>query len=156
MQAQRDYFAAEHDGTSEVYAQRLVSRAGKHDGLYWPSADGDAESPFGPMLSGAACEGDVVTEVAKQPFHGYYFRTLCAQGAHAPGGSKSFLDEKGLMSGGFAMLAWPDKYGNSGVMTFQVNEAGVVFQKDLGPETEKLALKIQAYDPDDSWSATTD
>ncbi len=91
-----------------------------------------------------------------QPFHGYYFRILEAQGPSAPGGARSYLDKKDRLTRGFAAIAWPSKHGNSGVMTFQVNQQGIVFQKDLGPETETAVAAIEAYDPDESWHPTGD
>ena len=91
-----------------------------------------------------------------QPFHGYLFRILEGQGKNAPGGEYSYLDKKGLMTRGFAAIAWPAKYGNSGIMTFQVNEQGIIFQKDLGNETDAVVATIDAYDPDESWYPTGD
>ena len=92
----------------------------------------------------------------RDPYHGYFFRTLKAQGKSAPGGEKSYLDANGLMTGGFAAIAWPAVYGKGGVMTFVVNQQGIVFQKDLGEETEKAAAAITVYDPDETWDPTAD
>jgi Protein of unknown function (DUF2950) len=156
VDAQREYIAEGRDGNPRAYARRLVSCDGKHDGLYWPSAVGEPESPFGPRVAGAACEEDTGDRGKRLPFHGYYFRTLYAQGESAPGGAKNYADDKGLMTGGFALIAWPAKYGKSGVMTFQVNRAGIVFQKNLGADTEKQAGQIHAYNPDNTWVATAD
>jgi hypothetical protein len=116
-------------------------------------AEGEAE-PARPLYADAAPEHMQSTE--HLPFHGYYFKILEVQGKSAPGGERSYLDKKGLLTGGFAAVAWPAKYGNSGVMTFQLNQQGIVFQKDLGAETEKVAPAIAAYDPDDSWQPTRD
>lgn len=156
VEAQREYRAEGRDGNSPAYAHRLISAEGKRDGLYWPTAEGEPESPFGPMVAAAACEEGKGDEGQRQPFHGYYFRTLCAQGQHAPGGAKNFVDGKGLMTGGCALLAWPAHYGSTGVMTFEVSHDGIVFQKNLGADTEKLAPAIQAYDPDDTWDPAAD
>jgi hypothetical protein len=155
VDAQREYFAEERDGNPHAYAGWLVSSDGQHDGLYWPDVEGEPESPFGPMLVSAACEDVEGSQGQRMPFHGYYFRTLRAQGLHAPGGAKSYIDDEGLMTGGFALLAWPKDAG-TGVMTFQVNQCGIVFQKNLGPDSAKLAAEILAYDPDETWVATAD
>ena len=154
VDAQREYKTQGRDRNAPSYARRFRSTEGKHDGLYWPIAEGDAESPLGPLYADAAEEQMQSTE--HLPFHGYYFKILEVQGKNAPGGERSYLDKKGLLTGGFAAVAWPAKYGNSGVMTFQINQQGIVFQKDLGAETEKVAPAIAAYDPDDSWNPTRD
>jgi hypothetical protein len=151
VDAQREYRAEERDGNSPAYARRLISCDGKRDGLYWPTADDEPQSPFGPMVAQAACEEEKADGGQRLPFHGYYFKTLCAQGKHASGGAKNYVDDKGLMTGGCALLAWPAHYGSTGVMTFEVSQVGIVFQKDLGADTEKLAPAIQSYDPDDTW-----
>ena len=158
VDAQREYQAEGRDGLPPAYARKVISSEGKHDGLYWPSAENEPESPFGPLIAAAASEG--YTNLANKPegervpYHGYYFRTLTAQGKHAPGGQQNYLDDAGRMTRGFALLAWPAKYGNSGVMTFFVNSRGIVYQKDLGEETEAAAAKIVAFDPDESWDPT--
>jgi len=100
-------------------------------------------------------EADVHAGVP-QPFHGYYYRILKAQGPAAPGGKASYLDDNGLMTRGFAVIAWPAKYGNSGVMTFMINQRDIVFQKDLGPDTDAIAKAIDSFDPDPGWSPTGD
>jgi len=155
VDAQREYESAAHDGEPRVFARKVFSTAGKHDGLYWPSAEGEPESPFGPEVAEAATAGYTHEEEPK-PFHGYWYRVLLEQGSHAPGGAKSFVDEHGKMTRGFAMLAWPAKHGNSGVMTFLVGSQGIVYQKDLGEGTEAAAAKITSFDPDDSWDPTGD
>jgi hypothetical protein len=152
VDAQREYIAVGRDGKPPSYARRFRSTEGAHDGLYWPVAEGEAESPLGPLYAGAA--QDALQNVEPQPFHGYHYRILEGQGKNAPGGERSYLDKKGLMTRGFAAVAWPSKYGNSGIMTFQVNQQGIVFQKDLGSETETLVASIKAYDPDESWQPT--
>jgi hypothetical protein len=157
VDAQREYFAAGRDGNPPAYAQKLWSDEGKHDGLYWPSAAGEPESPVGEFVAKAAGEGyRRGTDPAPDPYHGYYYRILKAQGKSAPGGEKSYLDEKGLMTKGFAAIAWPAVYGQGGVMTFIVNQQGIVFQKDLGEETEKAAAAITAFNPDEGWDPTAD
>jgi len=154
VDAQREYKTQGRDHNVPAFARRFRSSEGKHDGLYWPVAEGEAESPLGPLYADAAAEQMQSTE--HLPFHGYYFKILEVQGKNAPGGARSYLDKKGLLTGGFGAVAWPAKYGNSGVMTFQINQQGIVFQKDLGAETEKVAPAIASYDPDDTWQPTRD
>jgi hypothetical protein len=154
VDAQREYASASRDGAAPAYARTIFSSEGHHDGLYWPTAEGEPESPLGPLMAEAALEGYAPGEKSPQPFHGYYYRVLLEQGPKAPGGARSFLDEKGRMTRGFALLAWPAKYGNSGVMTFQVNQQGIVYQRDLGEKTETQVAKIKAYSPDESWDPT--
>jgi hypothetical protein len=117
---------------------------------------GEPESPIGDLVAKAATGAATQGDDGPDPYHGYFFRLLTSQGKSAPGGAKSYLDEKGLMTGGYAAIAWPGRYGNSGVMTFIVNQQGIVFQKDLGAETEKAAAAITAYDPDETWDPTGD
>jgi hypothetical protein len=133
------------------------SSPGKRDGLYWEANVGEDESPIGPLMASATREGYRGSDGGgtTQPFHGYVYRVLTAAGPHAPGGSGSYIKD-GRMTGGFALLAYPVRYGSSGVMSFQVNAQGIVFQKDLGPDTEAIAQKITAYDPDDSWDPVDD
>jgi hypothetical protein len=154
VDAQQDYFARRkaETGTGE-YAQHLVSTNGRHDGLYWPATAGETESPLGPLVDQAVDEGYPGATSARRmiPYQGYFFRILKAQGDDAPGGAKGYI-RNGRMTEGFALLAWPASYGASGVMTFQVNQGGVVFQKDLGPRTETLAREITRFDPDLSWA----
>ncbi len=153
--AQRDYAHRRQraDGVAE-YAQHLRSTPGKRDGLYWEVKAGEEESPIGPLIASASAEGyRAKGEGDPEPFHGYIYRALRAAGPHAPGGARSYVKD-GRMTGGFALLAYPVRYGASGIMTFQVNENGVVFQKDLGPRTDEIAAGITAYDPDDSWNPT--
>ncbi len=158
VEAQREYQAQGRDGQPPAYARLVVSTAGKHDGLFWPTAENEPESPFGPLIAAASRDG--YEKLGSQPdgepnaFHGYYYRTLTAQGAHAPGGARSYLDEAGHLTHGFAAIAWPAKYGNSGVMTFLVSSRGIVYQKDLGDETDAAIAKITAFDPDESWDPT--
>ena len=133
------------------YAQKILSEEGKHDGLYWPAADGDPESPIGPQIAEAASEGYRKGQPGQPiPFHGYIYSVLKAQGKSATGGATSYV-RNGRMTRGFAFRAYPAAYRSSGVMTFIVNQEGVVSQKDLGPDTTRLAPSITAYDPDSSW-----
>ena len=154
VDAQRAYFEQSKDagGTGE-YAQRLVSAPGRHDGLYWPAAAGGPESPFGPLVAQAEEEGypgDI--EAGRQmPYQGYDFRILGAQGPQAPGGAKNYI-ENGRMTGGFALVAWPARFGVSGVMTFLVNQDGVVFQKGLGQNTAAEAAAMTRFNPDLTWA----
>lgn len=154
VDAQREYFAGGWAGKPPAYARRIRSSEGARDGLYWPAGEGEVESPLGPLFADAAITRQ--QQAGPQPFHGYYFRIVEAQGPSAPGGSRSYLDNVDRLTRGFAAVAWPAKYGNSGVMTFQVNQQGIVFQKDLGPETETAVSAIEAYDPDESWQPTGD
>ena len=156
VEAQREYAAADRDGKGAgAFAAKFVSTAGKRDGLYWPVAEGESPSPLGPLAAAAAHEGYKRKGDAPVPFHGYYFRVLTAQGAHAPGGAKNYVRD-GRLTGGFAFVAYPASYGVSGVMTFVVNQQGIVFQKNLGPQTSTLAAKATRYDPDRSWEPVTD
>lgn len=147
---------AEHEYASKdcarcgttVFAQKLISTPGKRDGLYWEAREGEPESPLGPLVARAAREGYVDADLS--PFHGYYYRILTAQGKHAEGGAYSYL-KNGKMILGFALVAYPAEYGNSGVMTFIVNQKGDVYQKNLGKKTRQLAEKLQRFDPDPSW-----
>jgi hypothetical protein len=135
-----------------VFAQKIRSEPGKHDGLYWESTGGSDESPLGPLFAEATGEGYAVNEpsATPQPFHGYYFRILTAQGPNAPGGAQDYVKD-GKMTGGFAMVAWPAEYGQSGIMTFLVNRQGVVFEKDLGAQTPEVMKAMTTYDPDKTW-----
>ena len=148
MDAENEY--AEKDRTGDgagVYAQRVVSSPGKKDGLFW--RDDRDPSPLGELAAQASAEGYKVGEQAT-PYHGYYFRILKGQGSDAPGGALDYV-VKGKMIGGFALIAYPAEYGNSGVMTFMVNHAGTVYEKDLGERTERIARRIYLFDPDQTW-----
>jgi hypothetical protein len=151
--AQRRYAEQAHDGNpSGVHATRFASDPGKENGLYWPAKDGQQRSPLGDLVAHAAAEGRAVGGERSQPspFHGYYFRILLSQGSAAKGGKKQYV-AKGLMSGGFALVAWPAQYDVTGVMTFVVSQDGIVHEKDLGPDTDAAARKMTAYNPDKSW-----
>ena len=157
VDAQREYHETGHDGNPPAYAQKLWSDQGKHNGLHWPSAPGEPESPMGDLVAQAAAEGyRRDNDPDRDPYHGYFYRILTAQGKAAPGGAKSYFDEKGLMTKGFGAVAWPAIYGKGGVMTFIVNQQGVILQKDLGAETAKAAQSITAYDPDETWKPAGD
>ena len=145
--AQQEYFAEKHDESkSKQYAQRLVSSEGKHDGLYWKVAEGEQESPLGPLAAEASAEG----YKAPEPFHGYYYRILKKQGPHAEGGAKDYV-VGGKMTGGYAFVAYPAEYRKTGVMTFVMNQNRVVWQKNLGEDTVGAAKGMESYDPDESW-----
>lgn len=144
--AQEFYFDAAHH-----YAQRIISTPGTKDGLYWPSVRGDASSPLSNMEVFAPEALTSATHDAAPVIDGYEFRILTAQGGNAPGGAKNFLSD-GKLAGGFAVLAYPAKYGDSGVMTFVLDRGGVVYQKDLGERTSEIATSMTSYDPDEGWT----
>jgi hypothetical protein len=146
--AENEYADEDRGAGPGVYAQRIVSSPGKKDGLYWP-ADGN-QSPLGELAAQASAEGYTVGSGEPQPYHGYYFRILTRQGPNAPGGELDYV-VNGKMIGGFALIAYPAEYGNSGVLTFEVNHAGTVYQKDLGELTEVIAKRIRWFDPDQTW-----
>jgi hypothetical protein len=156
VDAQREYASEERDGKPKCFAMRIFSTEGKHDGLYWPTAEGAPDSPLGPLMAEAASAGYTQSEAGPQPFHGYFYRVIFEQGTNAPGGRKSFMDDKGSMTRGYAMIAWPAKHGTSGVMTFLVGPQGIVYQKDLGEKTDDVVAKIRSFDPDDTWDPTGD
>ena len=150
--AQQEYFSQSHIGdNTKQYAQRFISDPGKQNGLYWESPEGQPRSPLGPLVALATTEGYSVKPGSHAPFHGYYFRILTQQGSNAPGGAKDYLVD-GKMTGGFAFIAYPAEYRNSGVMTFLVNRDDVVLQKDLGNSTEQSATSMTQFDPDSSWT----
>jgi hypothetical protein len=152
VQSQLEYGSKGRDGASSgIYAQRFRSTPGKHDGLYWPVSSGEHTSPMGPLVASAAAEDNSKQpEESPAPYYGYLYRILTAQGPDAPGGAKTYLVD-GKLTGGFALIAYPAQYRNSGVMTFIVNQDGVVYQQDLGDQTSDLASKITTYNPDSSW-----
>jgi hypothetical protein len=150
--AQAEYFSERHsDGSTKQYAVKFISDAGKQNGLYWDSTEGQPKSPLGPLVALATAEGYSAKANSHLPFHGYYFRLLNRQGSNAPGGAKDYVVD-GKMTGGFAFLAYPAEYGNSGVMTFIINQDGVLLQKDLGKSTTELATAMSEFNPDASWS----
>ena len=168
--AQWEYYTEgdwDHDSVAE-YAQRLYSTAGKHDGLYWETSEGDKPSPLGKLVAAARAEGygpktetpdaagkggakenEAVSE-ERAPYHGYYFKILTRQGTAAPGGKYSYVIN-GNMIAGYALVAYPDKWGSSGVMTFIINQQGRVYEKNLGANTAKIAAAMTEYNPDPSW-----
>ena len=140
--AQDEYYAANPDRQAvRHYAMRSLSSPGKRDGLYWPALPGEVESPLGAAFADAR---------PGMAYHGYLYRVLTAQGKDAPGGVRSYI-KNGRMTEGYALVTWPAKYGDTGVMTFIVNQDGVVYQKNLGPGTDALARKVMAFNPDSSW-----
>jgi Protein of unknown function (DUF2950) len=149
VDAQDEYASKDHTGGGVgVYAQHFISQPGKKDGLYWPTGQNEEESPLGALFAQASQEGYVAGNHA--PYHGYYYRILTRQGPHATGGAVDYV-VRGKMIGGYALVAYPDEYRNSGVMTFIVNHSGQVFEKDLGPDTASLAQKMTSFDPDQTW-----
>jgi hypothetical protein len=160
VQAQREY-ASEDRNADEVleYAQHLRSTPGTHDGLYWSTRTGDELSPLGPLVAQARVEGyrqqtKILTD-EQSPYHGYYFRILTRQGKHAPGGKYNYIIN-GHMIAGFALVAWPAEWGNTGVMTFIVNQRSKVYQKNVGPKTPSIAKAMTTYNPDSSWTLTNE
>src|ERR1700678_2781806 len=145
-----------HDAQHSQYAQAIFSDEGQHNGLYWKVAAGEPQSPIGPLVANAAAQGYVPGRSgAPTPFRGYYFHILTMQGKNAPGGAKSYI-VNGKMTEGFAFVAYPAEYRSSGVMTFIVNEDGVVYRKDLGRNTAVLTKAIKEYNPDSSWQKDVD
>jgi len=159
VQAQREYASQDRDGDEvREFAQRLRSSPGTTDGLFWSFALNGEVSPLGPLVAYAQAEGYGGARDAQagpRPFHGYFFKLLTRQGKHAPGGKHDYVIN-GNMIGGFALVAWPAEYGDSGVMTFIVNQQGRVYQKDLGEDTDRIARKLKAYDPDPAWQVSAD
>jgi hypothetical protein len=149
--AQADYFSQLHDGdTKKQYAMKFISDPDKQNGLYWKSPEGQPQSPLGPLAAFATSEGYSAKPDAHTPFHGYFFRMLKKQGSKAPGGAKDYVVD-GKMVGGFALVAYPAEYGNSGVMTFIINQDAVLLQKDLGKTTTETATAMSEFDPDPDW-----
>jgi hypothetical protein len=160
VNAQREYAASDRNGDGVLrFAQRFISTPGKMDGLYWPpDLDGEI-SPLGPLVAYAQSQGYSGKPPSGangyQPYNGYYFKILTRQGKHAPGGAYDYIIN-GNMIGGFALVAWPAEYGNTGIMTFIVNQQGLVYQKDLGEKTAKEASSMKKYDPDETWQLSPD
>ncbi|HTQ77601.1 MAG TPA: DUF2950 domain-containing protein [Burkholderiales bacterium] len=154
VDAQRDYASVDRDGSGiRSFARRLVSARGTKNGLYWPAAAGEPQSPLGPLVAQAAAEGRRGPKAGPHPvpYHGYYYRILTAQGPHAQNGARDYLVQ-GRMLGGFALVAYPARYGDSGVMTFIVNQAGVVYQRNLGAATAGTARAMRTFDPGPGWA----
>jgi Protein of unknown function (DUF2950) len=147
--AQMEYFAQKHDGSAQ-FAQRFISDQGKQDGLYWPPVEGKPRSPLGPLVAFASAEGMQVKPDSHQPFHGYFYRLLDKQGADAKGGAKDFV-VNGKMTGGFAVVAYPAAYGDSGIATFLISQQGVLYERDLGKTTSDAASTMASFNPDNGW-----
>jgi DUF2950 family protein len=150
--AQNDYAAVTKVGNLPVYAQRLVSTPGTKNGLYWPTSAGEAPSPLGEAVALASIAGYRVG--SGEPYHGYFYKILTRQGPNAPGGEHDYV-VNGKMIGGFALIAWPAQYGNSGITTFMINYAGDLYEKDLGANTAKIASQTTMFNPDDTWKKVT-
>jgi hypothetical protein len=150
VDAQNDYAAKDRGAGIGAYAQRFISTEGKKDGLYWPTTQGEEESPLGPLFAAASAQGYHAGQ-GRTPYHGYYYKILTKQGPAATGGTVDYV-VNGKMIGGFALAAYPAEYRNSGVMTFIVNHDGTVFQKDLGPKTDQIAEAITAFNPEKGWT----
>jgi Protein of unknown function (DUF2950) len=147
VESQKEYYSAQHD----EYAEKIFSDEGQHNGLYWKVADGAPESPIGPLVAAAVAEGYSKSQGdAPTPYQGYYFHILTRQGKNGPSGAKSYV-VNGKMTGGFAFVAYPAEYRSSGVMTFIVNQDGVVYEKDLGKKTDVVAKNMKEYNPNSGW-----
>lgn len=154
VDAQRIYAAKDHNGDRiSEYAQQIISDRGAHNGLFWVRGPGEPHSPLDAVIARAITEGYQRNQTGrKPPVHGYFYRVITAQGSNVAGGRKSYLSSHGQLTGGFALLAYPATWGNSGIMSFLVNQDGVVYQKDLGAQTTQLAEQTVEYNPDSSWS----
>jgi hypothetical protein len=159
VDAQREYASKDHTGNEVLkYAQKIISTPGTKDGLYWPPDSDGEDSPLGPLFAEAQSRGYLkgsLDQNEPQPFHGYFFKILTKQGKHPPGGAYNYIIN-GNMIGGFGMVAWPADYGDSGIMTFVINQQGKVYQKDLGKNTQAIVKKMEAYDPDSGWKLSKD
>ena len=155
VDAQREYAALDRDGNGVLeYAQKLLSTPGTHDGLYWVSKEGEPSSPLGPAVANARSQG-YATSVKSDPYHGYFYKILTGQGADAHGGAYDYV-VNGKMIGGFALVAYPARWGASGVMTFTCSHDGVVFEKNLGKDTVAAATKMTVFNPDSTWQKSKD
>jgi Protein of unknown function (DUF2950). len=152
VNAQREYSTRKGSGGDPLieYAQKFRSDEGKNNGLYWPAKEGEELSPLGPFAAQAVSEGYQAKKDAPTPYHGYYYKIVKAQGKNAPGGEYDYVVNNKMILG-FALVAWPADYGNSGIMTFIVNQGNTVYQKDLGPDTARIAGSLEKYDPDETW-----
>jgi DUF2950 family protein len=154
VDAQNEYAVKDLDGDGvRAFAARLKSAQGKKNGLYWPVKEGETMSPMGPLVAEAVQRGYVPKGGNKSPYHGYYYKMLLGQGGHAHGGAYDYRT-RGKMIFGHALLAYPAKYGVSGIMTFMVNQQGVIYEKDLGKDTPSPVTAITKFDPDKSWDET--
>jgi hypothetical protein len=153
VDGQNEYASKDRNGDGVLqYARKFVSRPGKKDGLYWEAAPGEEASPLGPLFARASGEGYVFKKKGEKsaPYQGYYFKIMKSQGSNAPGGALNYI-VNGKMVGGFGLVAYPAEYGVSGIMTFIVNQQGIVYEKDLGPKTKEIAKAMKKYDPDKTW-----
>lgn len=148
--AEMEYFDQEHDGQKQ-YARKFISDPGKQDGLYWPEQPGKPKSPIGPQIAYATVEGSKLQPSLHKPFYGYYYGLLMTQGPYASGGLRDYA-RSGVMNRGFGFVAYPAKYGVSGVMTFIINQDGIVYQKDIGVTTDDEAPFMRQFNPDSSWT----
>jgi hypothetical protein len=150
--AQKEYYSTHHS----EYAQRIFSDDGQHDGLYWKAAAGEPKSPIGPLVASAVDDGYAKSRSGNPtPYRGYYYHILTSQGKNVPGGAKSY-SVNGKMTEGFAFVAYPAEYRSSGVMTFVVGKDGVVYRKDLGPNTATVAKALKSFNPDSTWKKDED
>jgi hypothetical protein len=152
--AQSQYMAQHHDGVKQ-YAQKFVSDEGKQDGLYWKSAEGQPRSPLGPLVAYASTQGFTPQAGKQQPYHGYFYRILTKQGTDAKGGGKDYI-VNGKMTGGFAFIAYPERYGDTGITTFIINQNGILYEKDLGQNTTEQAVAVTEFNPDKSWTTVAE
>ena len=152
VEAQREFAErSRREGRTVEYARKLHSAKGQHDGLFWQVKPGEEESPFGPLIAVAETEGYGEAAVQpREPYHGYYFKILTAQGEDASGGARKYVIDNRMING-FALIAFPAKYGDSGVMTFIINQDGIVYEKNLGPKTATIARRVVQYNPDATW-----
>jgi hypothetical protein len=153
VDAQNEYADKDRGAGKGVYAQKIVSSPGKKDGLYWADPTGKDPSPLGEVIAEATRQG-YRTDRGRTPYHGYYYKILTRQGSAADGGALDYV-VNGKMIGGFALVAYPAEYRNSGVMTFIVNHAGQIYQKDLGPKTPEIAERMKEFNPDKGWEKVT-
>lgn len=157
VEAQKEYFQKDRNANGvREYAQKMASTAGKTDGLFWHSTSPSDLSPLGPFAAEAAADGYKRKENEPVPYHGYYFKILTTQGEQAPGGQTSYLNKRGQMTKGFGLVAYPARYGTSGIMTFIVNQDGTVYEKDFGLETLAAVNQMQHFNPDSSWQPVDD
>ena len=160
VDAEREYVVRRPTGSAlPVYAQKFISDTGKKNGLYWPTSEGEQQSPLGPLAAEAAAEYSASTAATTpgeqpHPYRGYCYRLLTSQGPHARGGALDYM-VNGQLIGGFAVVAYPAQYGNSGIVTFITNHDGIVYQRDLGPDTSQLARAMKSFDPGPEWTKTT-
>ena len=154
VDAQVEYASEDRDGNKVLqYSQKLASTPGLHDGLYWPVTGSDEASPFGPFLAAAGVHPE--SREPATPYYGYLYRIMTKQGPNAPGGAYDYVIN-GNMIAGFAMVAWPAQYGETGVMTFLVNQNGIVLERDMGPDTDEIGPKMLTYNPDAGWLPVDD